>query len=785
MTVEHIGYTENLKSGTDKLNQAIDQSNDAITKHTATDLKADNAVETANEANAKSDDTQVQLNAVVNRETDSDAMSAQAAVDANGVNKVNLKKRLDDDYNEVTSKLAERPTKDEARLKSELIDDVDVSQNLRNMITGTTPVNNAVPATNSIEPTMFTEKVRNNLYPFHQSATLKHNKTSPDSILPLMRAIKRIELYGTDTKKQYYVDSIYRKVTEGANLTSLFYVFCDGVRVAAFYQWNYTETSGVDVISLVQSNSSGITGKVWIDWSQIASGIGYFGMNYVETGIHIDATNASVKKEQIPVKTIERTMLEDMIVNNLYPFQPYATLKAENDGNSLNYIRKAFKRINLYGADPNKKYSIREIVRQSNLWCLRIAEVTDTANVKMVCELNVSNLVETGATQEVTVSEYNSSGIYAKILIDWSQILLNSNWWNMFFNSTGIHTLCYLPTDLGITYDMLLPKKIYTLLGKEMNIYLDNIFNSEDIKDFYINVNSGMTGLKLQNERLNIVPTAAGNNNADFILTKNKTTLKTLSTSIITKDGATVGAGLSKKCLFIGESTTEQLYYLQELKNLFDNDPAGMRIQLLGTRGTAPILHEGRSGWSYTDYTTLANKSGVTNAFWDGTQFNFSNYMTTSGLAVPNYVFICLGINGAGTDMATVQAKYDIMVNSIKAYNSNIKIGIMVTIPPAYTQDGFGKQTGLGAKRVGQKPYAFSVAKQLLTGYEGRESENIYIVPTNVNLDTINNFPTEIVAANSRTTNTIVRQTDHVHPASSGYYQISDTLYYFMKCQEI
>ncbi|MBO0961438.1 right-handed parallel beta-helix repeat-containing protein [Neobacillus sp. MM2021_6] len=102
--------TDSLKQTYPKLNSAIDNSNEAFKKSATAETNSTSAVNTANAANAKSDSTQTQLNAVVNRETDSDAMSAQAAVDANGVNKGNLKQRLDDDYNEVTTKLAQTST---------------------------------------------------------------------------------------------------------------------------------------------------------------------------------------------------------------------------------------------------------------------------------------------------------------------------------------------------------------------------------------------------------------------------------------------------------------------------------------------------------------------------------------------------------------------------------------------------------------------------------------------------------------------------------------------------
>ena len=63
-----------------------------------------------------------------------------------------------------------------------------------------------------------------------------------------------------------------------------------------------------------------------------------------------------------------------------------------------------------------------------------------------------------------------------------------------------------------------------------------------------------------------------------------------------------------------------------------------------------------------------------------------------------------------------------------------------------------------------------------------KESENIFIVPINTNLDAIYNFPMTTEVINSRNTETIKKCSDDIHPAYSGYYQISDSYYCFLKC---
>jgi peptidoglycan/xylan/chitin deacetylase (PgdA/CDA1 family) len=78
MAVNNVNYNDSLREGTDKINQSIDQSNNAIKKATDADAKSDSAVQTANLANTKSDDTQQQLNNIVINNGESDAEVLQA-----------------------------------------------------------------------------------------------------------------------------------------------------------------------------------------------------------------------------------------------------------------------------------------------------------------------------------------------------------------------------------------------------------------------------------------------------------------------------------------------------------------------------------------------------------------------------------------------------------------------------------------------------------------------------------------------------------------------------------
>ncbi len=342
--------------------------------------------------------------------------------------------------------------------------------------------------------------------------------------------------------------------------------------------------------------------------------------------------------------------------------------------------------------------------------------------------------------------------------------------------------------------DIALPLTIYAVVGKEINIYFDNILDDKSEK-YQIDVTCDIG--KQQSERWTCIPSSAGNYNLTISIYDNNVLINKVTSNIVVKSDD-VGNGVNKKCLFIGDSITNNGAYTEELVNLFDNDV--MDITLLGTRGTLPNLHEGRSGWTSKLYTTvneIANEKGVMvpNAFWNPniSAFDFSYYMAQQGYNEIDYVIINLGINDTfnfvddtalNAELPNILARYKIMVDSIKKYNTNIKIGITVTIPPSQSQDSFGNSYFNGQTQWRYKKNNFIWNKALINNYKDKETQNIYLVPINTNLDTVNNMQVEAVAVNSRNNTQAVKQSNGVHPASSGYYQIADVIYYFIKSFE-
>lgn len=186
----------------------------------------------------------------------------------------------------------------------------------------------------------------------------------------------------------------------------------------------------------------------------------------------------------------------------------------------------------------------------------------------------------------------------------------------------------------------------------------------------------------------------------------------------------------------------------------------------------------------------FSNIEGVTaNPFWFSGAINFGQYLSTNSLSTPDIVLIQLGVNdcfNSTTDAdvesiaATAFAQLDTLITSIKASNAAVRIGIVA--PPTYAnQDAFGinyacNQTAWRAKRNivtwNKKMYAY---------FAGKEAQNVYVVAAGLNVDTESNFPTTTQATNSQNATVITVQNNGVHPDTSGYKQIGDAMFAFLK----
>ena len=124
-----------------------------------------------------------------------------------------------------------------------------------------------------------------------------------------------------------------------------------------------------------------------------------------------------------------------------------------------------------------------------------------------------------------------------------------------------------------------------------------------------------------------------------------------------------------------------------------------------------------------------------------------------------------------------MMAHYDALVAAIHDAGKETRIGVLLPVPPAATQDAFGANYANGQTRWQYRRNQHRLVERMLSHYSSREAGGVDIVATHLNLDCRRNYPAERGKANAEAEIEIERQSNGVHPAAAGYRQIGDTLY--------
>ena len=340
------------------------------------------------------------------------------------------------------------------------------------------------------------------------------------------------------------------------------------------------------------------------------------------------------------------------------------------------------------------------------------------------------------------------------------------------------------------------PSKVYALVGFETNIYFENITEKWDKYEWDVTCTKGQ-----QLERgYRITPTASDAGTYDLTIKAilNESVYKEVTTTLIVTS-ASAGSGQTKTVIVLGDSTTDNGKVIEKLHEDFTNDV--MSVTTLGTRGTAPNNHEGRSGWSWDTYFTKASvtytdgRGTIYNPFYNpNTQtFDASYYFANSGISKPDFFIVNMGINdvfGFTSDSAyesgvtTILERAESAVQSVLDATTTTKVCVCLTIPPNHSQDAFGKAYNCGQTRNRYKRNNTLWVDALMNLFKDRESERIYLIPINACLDTVYNMGMETLPVNARNTDVTYQSpisNGGVHPVESGYWQIADVYTAFIK----
>ncbi len=180
------------------------------------------------------------------------------------------------------------------------------------------------------------------------------------------------------------------------------------------------------------------------------------------------------------------------------------------------------------------------------------------------------------------------------------------------------------------------------------------------------------------------------------------------------------------------------------------------------------------------------------NPFWNlkTRRLDFKKYMIEHAFTMTSddLITIHLGINDIFNDVTEVKLesiKADIikMTAEFRAVVPRINIGLCLTIPPSISQDAFAVNYASGQTLKRYMENYKQLINFLLSNYDTEEmrASRLYCIGFNHCIDRINNFQKTTMKANARSTKNIDTWANGVHPDNTGYYQMGDALYVFIK----
>ena len=366
------------------------------------------------------------------------------------------------------------------------------------------------------------------------------------------------------------------------------------------------------------------------------------------------------------------------------------------------------------------------------------------------------------------------------------------------------------PKDFPGDIRLLLPEKIYAVAGVETNIYFDNTVLVVNPANYIFDVTC-RRGAQ-QNERWTFTPKPedVGVHPLALEVRDQKNEVIARASTVVEVVAADAGKDREISVLTIGDSLTNATTYTQQIHERCQTTEIGNpKLTLVGSRdaGIEGVRHEGYGGWTAerfaTKYSGVARggpyrdngspflyKHGDPDGLMlagEGDQdesapksLDFGRYCKAfNDDKAPDFVTILLGCNDTfhGTE-ADIEERidnmfghYESLLKMIHELSPDIQIGAQLLVPPAATQDAFGANYKSGQTRWQYKRNQHRVVERMMETFGGREDKNIFLIPSQLNLDCANNYPT---TANGR-------QNNGVHPAAVGYRQIGDTIYAWLK----
>lgn len=337
------------------------------------------------------------------------------------------------------------------------------------------------------------------------------------------------------------------------------------------------------------------------------------------------------------------------------------------------------------------------------------------------------------------------------------------------------------PDDLRLT----LPPRAYAVVGSEIGIDFDNIVLTPTPGEYEFAVTCTVGDTTPTKWKLTAGPQEVGKHTWSVAIRRNGQTLAEKSLELLVVPGQ-LAQQRTLNLLIVGDSLTHASITANDLQRRL-MQPGQPRVQFLGTHrpaSAAPgVAHEGYGGWTWQRFAThyepgpdvAARRFSSPFVFREAeqTRLDVARYFDEqTNRQRPDVVFFLLGINDCFAanpdDPAALDARIDQMFQHAETLLQNFRraapeadLAVCLTTPPNSREEAFVANYKGRYSRWNWKRIQHRLVERELHQFGERESERIFVVPTELNLDPVDGYPPD----------------NAVHPNPRGYQQIAASMH--------
>jgi Secretion system C-terminal sorting domain/SprB repeat len=333
-----------------------------------------------------------------------------------------------------------------------------------------------------------------------------------------------------------------------------------------------------------------------------------------------------------------------------------------------------------------------------------------------------------------------------------------------------------------------LPEKLFAVVGKETEVYFDNIILTKQIQNFSFSVECALPA-QVNGTKWSFTPRPSdvGSHNFTLQIKDKRGRVVYRSTSKLNIAPSNAGEGKEINYLLFGHSYIEGFWWPYSFFTNYLKEPNNPKVQSWGSKiynqGRAnEFRNEGWAGWKWSDFVNYNTFRFIyrTNPFRENGNLDLNHYFQKyCGGKQLDYIVIHLDINDTYyytyQNLKEIDQIYndsvignsEIMLREMRKYMPNTNIVICQSPPTARSHDdrpAYGSNSGYRCRQIQHRILQLNQKR-----FGNRENEKIYLLPLQADLDRTNEFtPDETKESGS-------------HPNEKGYEQLGLTSYAWLK----